>query len=67
MEAWRIGGGESKGKDDRIVRLPLVGIEGNSFGRQKNLSKKAAGHGDHTASRWSAIGSTGEESVKKNS
>ena len=45
MEAWRIGGCEGKGKDDRIVRLPLVGIEGNSFGRQKTFLRRRRGMG----------------------
>jgi hypothetical protein len=35
MEAWRIGGCESEGKDAGMVRLPLVGVEDNSLCRQK--------------------------------
>jgi hypothetical protein len=44
MEAWRIGGCEREGKN-AIVRLPLVGIEGNSFGRQKTFLRRRRGTG----------------------
>jgi hypothetical protein len=44
MEAWRIGGCERRGKDAGM-RLPLVGGEDQSFGRQKTFLRRSGGLG----------------------
>jgi hypothetical protein len=45
MEAWRIGDCEHKGKDAGMERLPLVGGEEDSFGRQKTFLRRSGGLG----------------------